>query len=129
MQRKQMMDLRVERRLCGVVVLTPCRWERRRRESEVWRRSLRIVWIQRIGDGKTRVVSIGGIKIVGDICKTVFEDSDFARQGFQSCFVALDAGLLLAEVGGHCRHCAAAFVVQDVDSFGSELAAYDCALA
>lgn len=82
MQRKQMMDLRVERRLCGVVVLTPCRWERRRRESEVWRRSLRIVWIQRVGDGKTRVVSIGGIKIVGNICKTVFEDPDFARQGF-----------------------------------------------
>lgn len=128
------MDLGVERRLGGVVVvISPWWnwWERCGWKAEVWcgRLGVGVVGVQGIGNREGGVVSVGWIQVVCDVGETVFEDADFPSQGLHSRLVPLDAGLLFAEVGRHGCHRTGRFVEYDVGTLGLELASDDGALA
>lgn len=132
MQRKEVMDLGVERWLGGVAVIGGRNWWKGSGgQPEVRGRCMRVgvVGIQGIRDRERRVIAIGGIQVVCDVGEAVFEYAHLPGKRLHAGFIPLDASLLLAEVRRHGGHGTCGFMGKDLGALGLELAPHDCALA
>lgn len=117
MQREEMVNLRVKRRLVRVAVVAL------RTVLE------RFIGVEVIGDWERCIICIGRIEHIGDVGQTILQYADFPGQRLHAGFVPLKASLLFPKMRRHSCHCACHLMLCNVGALRSELATDDCTLA